>query len=179
MVRCEHCNKEHNGKFASGRFCCRSCANSRIQTTKINEKRSITLKNGKAFKRTGMRITEEHKKIISETNKKFQRGKYEKYILLWKEGKNGGMTKRGIVSGYIRRYMKIKYSNKCYKCGWNKVNVITGNSPIELHHIDGNSLNNKEENLEFLCPNCHSLTSTFKSLNKNSTRKYKIVYRTP
>lgn len=31
-------------------------------------------------------------------------------------------------------------------------------------------MNNKEENLELLCPNCHSLTDNFGALNKNSTR---------
>lgn len=29
--------------------------------------------------------------------------------------------------------------------------------PIQLHHIDGNNKNNSLENLQFLCPNCHSL----------------------
>lgn len=30
--------------------------------------------------------------------------------------------------------------------------------PLELHHIDGNRFNNNLENLQILCPNCHSLT---------------------
>ena len=25
----------------------------------------------------------------------------------------------------------------------------------DVHHIDGNCTNNKEENLQLLCPNCH------------------------
>ena len=39
-----------------------------------------------------------------------------------------------------------------------------------MHHIDGDCTNNKMENLQLLCPNCHSLTSNFGSLNKNSKR---------
>jgi hypothetical protein len=40
-------------------------------------------------------------------------------------------------------------------------------------------MNNKEENLILLCPNCHSLTSTFGSLNIGNGRKYRrIKYRT-
>ena len=30
--------------------------------------------------------------------------------------------------------------------------------PLELHHIDGNRFNNTIENLQILCPNCHSQT---------------------
>ena len=29
---------------------------------------------------------------------------------------------------------------------------------MELHHIDGNRYNNELDNLQILCPNCHSLT---------------------
>lgn len=33
---------------------------------------------------------------------------------------------------------------------------------FELDHIDGDSSNNKRENLRLLCPNCHSQTDTWK-----------------
>jgi hypothetical protein len=29
---------------------------------------------------------------------------------------------------------------------------------LELHHVDGNRYNNKLDNLQILCPNCHSMT---------------------
>lgn len=38
---CEKCGKEHDGTFGSGRFCSRSCANSRIRTEEIREKVSL------------------------------------------------------------------------------------------------------------------------------------------
>ena len=34
--------------------------------------------------------------------------------------------------------------------------------PLELHHIDGSSSNNNRENLVLLCPNCHTLTPTYR-----------------
>ena len=39
-----------------------------------------------------------------------------------------------------------------------------------LEHIDGNSENNSLDNLKLLCPNCHSLTPTYKNLNKGNGR---------
>jgi len=33
---------------------------------------------------------------------------------------------------------------------------------LELHHIDGNRKNNLLQNLQILCPNCHSQTDTFR-----------------
>ena len=56
---------------------------------------------------------------------------------------------------------------KCEKCKWAERNEYTGNIPIELEHIDGNFKNNNIDSLRLLCPNCHSLTSTYKGANKN------------
>ena len=47
-MKCKHCNKEHNGSFGSGKFCNKSCANSRIQTKEMNKKRRRKLK-GRSF----------------------------------------------------------------------------------------------------------------------------------
>lgn len=44
MSICETCKEEHEGSFGSGRFCNRKCANVRIQTKELNEKRSKALK---------------------------------------------------------------------------------------------------------------------------------------
>lgn len=43
--------------------------------------------------------------------------------------------------------------------------------PIELHHIDGDSDNNKEDNLQLLCSNCHGQTDNHKRRNKNGSRQ--------
>ena len=49
----------------------------------------------------------------------------------------------------------------CEECGISE----WMNKPIsmELHHKDGNHNNNNLDNLEILCPNCHSQTDTFRS----------------
>ncbi len=43
---------------------------------------------------------------------------------------------------------------------------------LEVHHVDGNRVNNNLENLQLLCPNCHSKTDNFrnrKRLDKTMT----------
>ena len=65
------------------------------------------------------------------------------------------------------------YNNKCQSCGWGETNIYSNTIPLEVHHIDGDCTNNKFENLQLLCPNCHSLTKTNGNLNKNSKRFHK------
>ena len=96
--------------------------------------------------------------------------KYKQFIERWKNGEEKGMRGACSTSLYIRKYLLEKYNNKCEKCGWGEVNQFTNTIPLEIHHIDGDCTNNKEENLQLLCPNCHSLTENFGSLNKNSKR---------
>ena len=93
------------------------------------------------------------------------------YIKRWQEGKENGMCGKEGISKLIRRYLFIKYENKCQDCGWSKIHPITKKIPLTVEHIDGNWKNNKEENLKLLCPNCHSLTLTYGSLNKGKGRR--------
>ena len=67
---------------------------------------------------------------------------------------------------------------KCEICGWGEKNIYTGNVPLEIHHKDGNYLNNIESNLQVLCPNCHSLTNSYKNHN-DVGRKDRKVYSLP
>ena len=54
-----------------------------------------------------------------------------------------------------KKYQGISYqiytkvTKKCLSCGFDKI--------VELHHLDGDHGNSKEENLIGLCPNCHKL----------------------
>ena len=98
---------------------------------------------------------------------------YKQKIQEWKDGDFDGSKGKSSVSNYIRRYLFEKYNNKCCKCNWGETNQLSNLIPLEVHHIDGNCLNNTEDNLELLCPNCHSLTDTFGSLNKNSKREFR------
>lgn len=88
----------------------------------------------------------------------------------WKKGQNFPL-KNGNVPSIIRKFLIEESDNRCSKCGWKEVNPITGKVPVQINHIDGNSSNNRRTNLEVLCPNCHSLTTSYGALNKGKGRK--------
>jgi Zn finger protein HypA/HybF involved in hydrogenase expression len=86
------------------------------------------------------------------------------------ENNNINLENKITEGKWVKKYLIEKHGEKCMECGWDKKHPITGNVPIELEHIDGDSENNKLENLKLLCPNCHSLTPTYKALNKGNGR---------
>jgi hypothetical protein len=54
----------------------------------------------------------------------------------------------------------------CYKCGLNEwLGEILS---LELDHINGNRFDNRMENLTILCPNCHSLTDTYRGRGRRT-----------
>lgn len=88
----------------------------------------------------------------------------------WLKGEISGMRGSTGTAPWIKWYLIRERGECCEKCGWSEKNLFTGNIPIELEHIDGNFKNNKIENLLLLCPNCHSLTKTYKGANLGNGR---------
>ncbi|GGZ43977.1 hypothetical protein GCM10010301_15620 [Streptomyces plicatus] len=43
--------------------------------------------------------------------------------------------------------------------------------PLEVDHVDGDWRNNRIENLRLLCPNCHSITDTYRGRGKGRARR--------
>lgn len=71
-----------------------------------------------------------------------------------------------------KRLIKDKVlEEKCASCNgvsWGSrttKNMIV-KMPLELEHKNGNKFDNRLENLELLCPNCHSFTLTYGGRNK-------------
>lgn len=96
---------------------------------------------------------------------------YKSYIERWLLKKEKGWIGRSRqLSRHVRKYILTKYNFSCAECGWNKIHPVDGSILVEIDHIDGNAENCLEDNLRVLCPNCHSMTATFRARNKNSKR---------
>lgn len=86
---------------------------------------------------------------------------------IFKKIESGDLT---LNTKQYKNYLIHKHGEKCMECGWCEKNIYSNKIPIEIEHIDGNSENNELKNLKLLCPNCHSLTPTYKALNVGNGR---------
>ena len=117
----------------------------------------------------------EIKDIAKENNielifdKKLKRGEWKQYSLdeiLIKDStyKSSNHLKNRLINEGIKEY-------KCERCGlteWMGEPIV-----LQLHHINGVHNDNRLENLQILCPNCHCMTENFAGKNTNR-EEYKV-----
>lgn len=132
-------------------------------------------KSRRACKQCGTPVPDRHNIFCSQ--KCMGEFRTASIVQAWKSGEHKGQYLHGVVSSSIRKYLFQTRGEKCEQCGWNTINEFTNKVPLTIDHIDGDSSNSLEENLKILCPNCHSLTSTYGGANRGRGRKsrYKQV----
>ena len=147
MKQCPKCNKEHE---KAGLYCSRSCANSRVWSKETNESRSSKL--------VGKSVANGNRQGPADLDKWRANIKQA-----WLDKYNATpFAELGMENRRRRVFEEQNYC--CNKCGiseWQGFKI-----PLELEHKDGNTTNNSRENLEGLCPNCHSITDTWRGRNK-------------
>lgn len=70
---------------------------------------------------------------------------------------------RAIKNGTALAAIVALRGHKCENCGFSM--WLDEDIPLEVHHIDGDNLNNELTNLQLLCPNCHALTDNYRGKN--------------
>jgi len=99
------------------------------------------------------------------------------------------MSRDDVVTKYLKKGSKVQsyklkqkllqhklLDNKCSECGqepeWNGKPLS-----LQLDHINGDSSDNRLENLRILCPCCHSQTETFSGKRKMIRNHCSVCYR--
>jgi hypothetical protein len=160
-IVCLNCGGEFIGMINDSRkFCCRSCS-AKYNNRKYPKRVSNFVKLKKCLN-CGNDLNSNQNKFCSvECSNTYKQN------LIFNNIESGNTT---YSSDTYKKYLIFKCGDKCMKCGWHEINQTTGLVPIQLEHKDGNSDNNSLNNLELLCPNCHSLTPTYGALNKGNGR---------
>jgi 5-methylcytosine-specific restriction endonuclease McrA len=76
---------------------------------------------------------------------------------------------RLLEAGWLRGAIAEEVGVSCELCGTSEWQGKPLN--MQPHHINGDGLDNRLENLELLCANCHSQTDTYGGRNGHRRRR--------
>jgi len=162
-MKCLNCNSEIISKSAK-KFCSSSCSakyNNKHRMPRTLESRK---KTSDAVKNTYINKPDNIKKQNQINRLRAYSKSHLNYLF------NNPFDELAYQSKRTR--IIIEQECKCAKCGLSE----WMGEPIcfEMDHIDGDKKNNTRNNLEILCPNCHSNTPTWKG-RKNKRDRSKIL----
>ena len=77
------------------------------------------------------------------------------------------MSENKLITSYKLKNRILEESLKEYRCECCGLTEWNGKPiPLELHHINGDHYDNRFENLQLLCPNCHAQTDNYSCKKK-------------
>jgi len=71
---------------------------------------------------------------------------------------SNSITSYKLCKRLLKENIKAHQCEVCKRKEWNNKKI-----PLELHHINGNNKDNRIENIQLLCPNCHALTDNYRN----------------
>jgi hypothetical protein len=117
----------------------------------------------------GATLTKRHQKVFC-SNRCQRAMERERNVERWLAT---GVAQTGSGTGhYIRLYLLEAQRHRCAIC----FGVTTWQGEelrLVLDHIDGDSSNNRRENLRLVCPNCDSQLETYKARNRGKGRAWR------
>jgi len=157
---CPNCGERISYERRKSTFCNRSCGAS-YNNRRFPKRRS--------YSRTCLNCGSLNRKNTTYCSPECGREyRYGLSVGKWLRGEITGSQGSGKFHKWVKQWLMEQHDNKCETCGWGNKNEFTNTVPLEVHHLDGDSKNNRPENLQLLCPNCHSLTKSHCGAN---TRK--------
>jgi hypothetical protein len=121
-----------------------------------------------------MRLNIDH--FLRKKKRKTQHAKIkissDKVFVVDSQYSNGGEIKKRLLRDFDRVYecdacKNVNFTKNDGVLMWNNQEIV-----LQLEHINGVHTDNRIENLIFLCPNCHSQTSTFGCKNSKKRKAH-------
>ena len=117
----------------------------------------------------GAALTKRHQKVFC-SNRCQRAMERRRNVARWLET---GIAQPGSGAGhYIRLHLLEEQGSACALCGC-PTSWQGGELRLILDHVDGDSANNRRENLRLVCPNCDSQLPTFKARNRGRGRAWR------